>query len=779
MAPDDPAGTRPAPVVLRIKLRYDDVEAMTEHFAPNVGRSGLFLPTRSMQPVGTEVKFELRLASDQPVLVGLGRVQSAQEPDPADPAATYGLGIELMRVTREGRELILKLLARRRQLGLPEVALPRAEEIDAARRAAEVAAVPQPIGPVAIPKATSIAPLPAEPPRRSRRSMGELIESASGSIASSLAIPGLDEEVDIGRALARARALATGDLDEELEQLRDRIAAPLAEISIEEASAALARQFGGVAVRRDRSQGWAPPPAVEARAESVAARSEAVVAEDAPAAVEDSPAAVEDSPAAVEHVAAALEPPEPEPEPSPDEGVIERDEEDLAHLRTESERRAFAPANVDQITTEPIVSLALDEGQLAGAIPQVVEAKAVEAAAEDEYKHEAEAEAEERDDDDDDEEHTEIGSLPVDPNAADPSFVGSTADVFGAAAMYRPPFAAGLDGSIATMPFHGLGAPSVGDDLPEDLEMEVIEEIDEFEILAEADADDADLLTAYGEGELATSTQAPPPAAAHPSQTNSDFAARLDLDDDSDFYTAVPAAVPTAGPGDRRAEHDRAPLTLADADAPGHFDEPNEFDEPHAPRAVPLYARHTSPGYAAGPQPPRDPEDEFSSHHVDFAPAHPVDQGDGLEVPPERRRDRPSGSASDSELETALDALDVDLDDISVTDASTELQRTGVSSLRLEGRRTLRPPAAAVPQRTAPTYQSGSGRVVRPANTAPSNQDDSGRVARPARATPSSPVDSGRVARPARTTPSGRVSRPRTDDGILIDFDDVEDDDKR
>src|SRR6187402_2269047 len=140
MASDDPAGTRPAPVVLRIKLRYDDVDAMTERFAPHVGRSGLFLPTRSMQPIGTEVKFELRLSTDQPVLVGLGRVQNVKEPDPANPRATFGIGVELMRVTRESRELILKLLARRRQLGLAEVALPRAEEIDAARRDAEAAA---------------------------------------------------------------------------------------------------------------------------------------------------------------------------------------------------------------------------------------------------------------------------------------------------------------------------------------------------------------------------------------------------------------------------------------------------------------------------------------------------------------------------------------------------------------------------------------------------------------------------------------------------------------
>src|SRR6185312_2175615 len=83
MAPDDHSGAKPAgPVVLRIKLRYDDLDAMVQRFAANVGKSGLFLPTKSMQPLGTEVKFE-----------------------------------------------------RRRQLGLPDVAIPLPEDVESARRA--------------------------------------------------------------------------------------------------------------------------------------------------------------------------------------------------------------------------------------------------------------------------------------------------------------------------------------------------------------------------------------------------------------------------------------------------------------------------------------------------------------------------------------------------------------------------------------------------------------------------------------------------------------------
>ena len=121
--------------MLRIKLRYDDLDAMVQRFAPNVGKSGLFLPTKSIQPIGAEVKFELRLANDTPVLVGLGRVKHVRAPDPANPRAAFGMAIELMRVTREGREVIIRMIERRRAVGLPDVAIPMPEDVDAAKRA--------------------------------------------------------------------------------------------------------------------------------------------------------------------------------------------------------------------------------------------------------------------------------------------------------------------------------------------------------------------------------------------------------------------------------------------------------------------------------------------------------------------------------------------------------------------------------------------------------------------------------------------------------------------
>src|SRR5690349_21609330 len=114
---DEPRTAAP-PVVLRIKVRYEDPDAFVERFAPYAGRAGIFLRSKTPKPVGTEVRFELRLANDQPVLVGMGTVRWSREHDPANPYAPPGMAIECTRVTKESRGIILKILELRRKLNL-------------------------------------------------------------------------------------------------------------------------------------------------------------------------------------------------------------------------------------------------------------------------------------------------------------------------------------------------------------------------------------------------------------------------------------------------------------------------------------------------------------------------------------------------------------------------------------------------------------------------------------------------------------------------------------
>lgn len=245
MASDAPQP--PGPLVLRIKLRYPDVETFVEKFAINVGRSGLFLTTRGLQPVATELRFELRLADDQVVLAGVGRVAAVYELDEDRPEAPYGMAIEFMRVTREGRDLVMRMLEHRRNHGLGEPTLPvpasqaagqaAALEGDEARRSSGALRVPQ--RPAAleaerprIPRTRAIelvAHLAAQPAAEAER---EAARSEAAALDALLARTTTQERtaeaLDLTRALERARAIAGASASAAED---DRFSAELAELS--------------------------------------------------------------------------------------------------------------------------------------------------------------------------------------------------------------------------------------------------------------------------------------------------------------------------------------------------------------------------------------------------------------------------------------------------------------------------------------------------------------------------------------------------------------------
>ncbi len=739
MAPDEPSGARPGPVVLRIKLRYDDVEAMVHRFAPNVGKSGLFLPTKSLQAVGAEIKFELRLADDTPVLVGLGRVKAAKAPDPANPKAAFGMAIELMRVTRESREVILKMLERRKAMGLPEVAIPHPADLDAARRseadsairdatnnavprvaitidtapvlATLVSAETGPVmtaprrntGPIAIAKSHVVAALDPEPPRKKRSAVSEVIERASGPIlvASAVQVPGLDDDIDVGAVLARARALAGGDLDAELEALREMSAAPL-EIGIEAASAELAKQLGGAAVRRDRSAKWAPPPATISAPIEVPA----LEAKGEP----------ESEPKPEPEVGAKVEPvPDVDPERIASSDVIElRDSTPIIDVDPDPDDDA-----------EPDDHHEVDADQIADEIHQL-----------------GDGDVEEVD-------HTQVARLPSVDAAAFDQHVFAT----------EPAVTADLERSLEQ---HLADAEAEADDLgilagapppAEPVDEDVEEEIHDFEILAEADEEDADLMTAHGEQDasgvhkialaetvfasdepLTAPAHAPALARARPQPAivppeepipgNAHIPARIRaqhrrVSGQHAIIRSTPVAPepepepeppPEPDPADEFANEYIDPDRRASmSDFASRLDLSDEFEAaPESPEQTPVFSdrpvslseldpqlgeldpRSVSAGHALAAF--EDSDDDFegdggftiaanlSADSIEFDPPtadragfpalHAFDESDVIEPqvlmdPP--RRAKPAAAAGDSyDLENALEALDVDLDDLSI-----------------------------------------------------------------------------------------------------------------
>ncbi|HEX4456210.1 MAG TPA: hypothetical protein VH143_35355 [Kofleriaceae bacterium] len=774
MAPADSSGAKPGPVALRIKLRYDDVDAMVQRFAGNVGRSGLFLPTRAMHPVGTEVKFELRIANDTPVLVGLGKVKAARPPDPDNPKAAFGLAIELMRVTRDGREIIIRMLERRRQLALPEVAIPLPEDVEAARRmdVDTQPGVPQPVprqdsqpvidsapakletvtqvtapvpevtptpapapipmrptpppelltsprpaaGPVATARRTSrivVAPVLApERVRAKRPELADLVAKAA-ELSGPVAALDLDEpDVDIGKAIARARALAGGDLDSELDALREASAAPRV-VDVEAASAELARQLGGVAIaKQDRSARWAPPPPVEVRAPRAVVPEPAVV-ETAPIPLTTSeieivdeaprrlptadPGELPEAAGADEHIvaaAAAYEPPSPVglDVPTVIPGVVtpvptttQVDVEDSELLSFE---RALDAARVHTGVSAPAPAVSgddeipeLDSGDLVDELPG---------------------------------EHTQIGAV---------SPYGE--------AVEEPPAPAGY------APFEHEHPSTAGADIPDD------EVIDDVDVLAEADAYDDDLLAADGERDssafsavapdaepahdydpmLTPPPVEPPHVAAFPRDEfvhdvftpppepspfralspRDDFAQRLALDEEDE----APAAPVSHYPNDP-ARANRLPQLHGNDDD----DDLDEFDEPHN------YTIAEDPDY-------ENPEVEFDEQHGFGKRGYELADSDESD---DASLDRALEQDPVEDLDNALSTLDVDLDRLSVPPEQRRVQARPLPGM---------PPARA-------------GRV--------------------------SDATTGRPQPKQTTQPlprqAPRVRRPDSDDGVIIDFDD-------
>jgi hypothetical protein len=309
------------------------------------------------------------------------------------------------------------------------------------------------------------------------------------------------------------------------------------------------------------------------------------------------------------------------------------------------------------------------------------------------------------------------------------------------------------------------------------------DEFEDFEILAEADADDEDLLASDGEhdasnrqelqGRLRTGDRRP---------SELDFAARLDLGDDSDLYIA-------ARPDEFSAHHvidslsdeltgEHAVRSAGFTDPPGRLD--RHFDSAGAALAV----------FEAGDDPLDDLDDQdrlesrqavqpifdpdpSSSFTIAGIPSDSID----LDAPPLMLGDaagsgragrrspgasRPEpaigrraprslheGPVEDHELEHALEALDVDLDDLAVPHAAPRLSRD-----RARPTPAIRP--AAMSRTSAPPPH-----VPVPS---PASQP------RPPAATPSHAVRHTGHGAPG----SGRVAAPRSasEDSVEIDIDD-------
>jgi uncharacterized protein (TIGR02266 family) len=101
--------------VLNMTVRYKSatVDEFIENHSHDISRGGIFIKTRSPFPAGTLLKFEVRIAEDQKLMHGVGRVVWRREVDRAEESYPAGMGIKFIKTGEGAAELINQLVAAR------------------------------------------------------------------------------------------------------------------------------------------------------------------------------------------------------------------------------------------------------------------------------------------------------------------------------------------------------------------------------------------------------------------------------------------------------------------------------------------------------------------------------------------------------------------------------------------------------------------------------------------------------------------------------------------
>ncbi|WP_199746023.1 TIGR02266 family protein [Corallococcus sp. AB030] len=109
-------------VGLLVKLKHESVGSFTEEFATNISPGGMFIRSRTPQPVGTPVRFEVQIANGVRVLQGTATVRWVR--DVNDPAGPPGMGLQFQELDTASRALVDLMLQRKPGGGAVPAAAP-------------------------------------------------------------------------------------------------------------------------------------------------------------------------------------------------------------------------------------------------------------------------------------------------------------------------------------------------------------------------------------------------------------------------------------------------------------------------------------------------------------------------------------------------------------------------------------------------------------------------------------------------------------------------------
>jgi uncharacterized protein (TIGR02266 family) len=97
-------------VSLNVRYKSATVDEFIENHAHDVSRGGIYIKTANPFPPGTLLKFEIRLASDQAVIAGVGRVVWKRDAGSANGERPAGMGVKFIKIDEPSKSVIDRLV---------------------------------------------------------------------------------------------------------------------------------------------------------------------------------------------------------------------------------------------------------------------------------------------------------------------------------------------------------------------------------------------------------------------------------------------------------------------------------------------------------------------------------------------------------------------------------------------------------------------------------------------------------------------------------------------
>ena len=104
-------------VSLNVRYKSATVDEFIENHAHDVSRGGIFIKTGNPFPPGTLLKFEIRLASDQAVIAGVGRIVWKRDAGASTGDRPAGMGVKFIKIDEPSKVVIDRLMNTRVDAG--------------------------------------------------------------------------------------------------------------------------------------------------------------------------------------------------------------------------------------------------------------------------------------------------------------------------------------------------------------------------------------------------------------------------------------------------------------------------------------------------------------------------------------------------------------------------------------------------------------------------------------------------------------------------------------